>query len=595
MGNLMTSFNAGVSGLHSAQQSLNVTAHNMANAQTTGYTRQQVMVTDSNYQTSVGLYNNKMQVGTGTWVALTRQVRNVFLDAQYRHQYGRQAFYEANVEAAYELQDMLGELNGEQFSEHINSLKKALASVATSADSLVDKEELVATASRFIQSAQVLQEGLENYQKSLNTEIKKQVDEINDWVSQIQDLNEKIRKYEVTGESANDYRDQRNLLLDKLSHHIACDITEEIDGTVLIYSNCGYLLDEDVQYRLDVEYVSETTKLLKPVWEGTRDNFFVTDSLEYSSDNNTDLGSLKGLLVARGYFSAKYTDVPQVPVEDDYATRLEYNLALDQFQEDLKAYNQSVGASVVMTLQSQLDSLVHGIVTLVNDTLCPNTQVELVNADGTTSKITILDEKNALLGDDENNTVGTELFSRRSRERYTKVEGATYVDADGNTQTGDIYVYLEEDPSDVYTMYTLDQLVMNPTVLRDASTIPSVYNKYQEFPGGYATNELMALANSFNDDVGTLNPNSKTQYNVSNFYDGIVGQLSTTGSVWESVIQNQQTTVNTLEEERQKIMGVSTDEELSNLIKYRQCYNASSRYITTVSQMLEYLIEKLGG
>ena len=136
---------------------------------------------------------------------------------------------------------------------------------------------------------------------------------------------------------------------------------------------------------------------------------------------------------------------------------------------------------------------------------------------------------------------------------------------------------------------------MNPTVLRDASTIPSVYNKYQEFPGGYATNELMALANSFNDDVGTLNPNSKTQYNVSNFYDGIVGQLSTTGSVWESVIQNQQTTVNTLEEERQKIMGVSTDEELSNLIKYRQCYNASSRYITTVSQMLEYLIEKLGG
>jgi flagellar hook-associated protein 1 FlgK len=42
-------------------------------------------------------------------------------------------------------------------------------------------------------------------------------------------------------------------------------------------------------------------------------------------------------------------------------------------------------------------------------------------------------------------------------------------------------------------------------------------------------------------------------------------------------------------------MGVSTDEELSNLIKYQQCYNASSRYITTISEMLEYLIEKLGG
>ena len=49
MGNLMTSFNAGVSGLHSAQASLTVTAHNLANASTTGYTRQQVLVADSYY------------------------------------------------------------------------------------------------------------------------------------------------------------------------------------------------------------------------------------------------------------------------------------------------------------------------------------------------------------------------------------------------------------------------------------------------------------------------------------------------------------------------------------------------------------------
>ena len=201
MGNLMTSFNAGVSGLQSAQASLNATAHNMANAETKGYTRQQVMVTDSNYQTSVGLYNNKIQVGTGTWIAMTRQVRNEFLDIQYRHQNSRLAFYEANSETAMEIEDMMGELNGEQFSTHINELWQALSSVATSADSLVDKEELVATASRFIQSAQVLQENLANYQMSLNTEIQRQVDNINDWVSQIRDLNDsQIRSDRQSGQ-----------------------------------------------------------------------------------------------------------------------------------------------------------------------------------------------------------------------------------------------------------------------------------------------------------------------------------------------------------------------------------------------------------
>ena len=62
MGNLMTSFNAGVSGLHSAQQSLTVTSHNLANAGTVGYTRQQVLVTDSFYQKSYGVHDN---VSTG--------------------------------------------------------------------------------------------------------------------------------------------------------------------------------------------------------------------------------------------------------------------------------------------------------------------------------------------------------------------------------------------------------------------------------------------------------------------------------------------------------------------------------------------------
>ena len=108
MGNLMTSFNAGVSGLHSAQQSLTVTSHNLANAGTVGYTRQQVLVTDSFYQKSYGVHDNVMAVGTGTTISLTRQVRNTFLDDQYRLQVGRQQFYQANSNAALEIEDMLG-------------------------------------------------------------------------------------------------------------------------------------------------------------------------------------------------------------------------------------------------------------------------------------------------------------------------------------------------------------------------------------------------------------------------------------------------------------------------------------------------------
>lgn len=568
MSNLMTSFNAGVSGLASAQSALNTTAHNLANATTTGYSRQQVIVTDSFYQNSVGWYDNIEQVGTGTNIALTRQVRNTFLDGQYRLQLGRQNFYEANANAAKEIEDMLGELQGEEFQTNLTNLWSALSSLSTKADDVVSKEELVSVTSQFLESAKVLQQELNDYQTNLNLEVQKQVDSINDIVGQIKDLNKLIQRYEATGNTANDYRDQRNTLLDKLSGYINIDVNEEIDSTITIYSNGGYLLDQANQYLLKTEYESETSKLLKPVWAGGGD-YFYSGTLETSAESNTDIGSLRGLITARGPYAATYKDVEGISVED---------------------YNKTIGASVIMTVQSQFDTMVHGIVKNVNDVLCPNKELTL--ADGTT--ITVLDEEKALHGDDENQTVGMELFSRRNQERYTRTT-VSVLDEFGNPTDIEVYKYNEEDSTDPYSLYTINQLVVNSELQKDASKLPTMYNNVDGKLGGYAYNELGSIANSFEENVGAIKPGSLTVYNVFEFYNGMVSELGTQANIWNSIIDNQETTVVTLEEQRQNVMGVSSDEELSDLIKFQQCYNASSRYINTVAEMLEYLIEKLGG
>jgi flagellar hook-associated protein 1 FlgK len=56
----------------------------------------------------------------------------------------------------------------------------------------------------------------------------------------------------------------------------------------------------------------------------------------------------------------------------------------------------------------------------------------------------------------------------------------------------------------------------------------------------------------------------------------------------------QQQSVTEWDNQRQTVVGVSSDEELSNMIRFQHAYNASSRYINTVSEMIEYLINKLG-
>lgn len=596
MGNLMTSFNAGVSGLQSAQSSLNITAHNLANARTDGYTRQQVIVTDSFYQNGLGNYDNMLQVGTGTTIALTRQVRNEFLDGQYRLQVGRQQFYEANSKATMEIEDMLGELHGQDFQSSINDLWSAINDIAADPSDIVKKDQLVMEATQFIERAKVLQDELALYQTSLNSEVKNQVDSINAILSEVKELNRAIQKYEATGESANDYRDKRNQCLDELSSYIKFEVDEQIDGTITIYSEGAFLLDAVNVYPLSVAYESDTSKLLKPIRSDGED-YFVHDTLQYSTKRNTDVGSLRGLLVARGNYAATYADVPQKPKEEDYADMDAYNRALEQYNGELEEYNNTVGASVVMSVQSQLDTLVHGIVTIVNDAICPNKEFGkkvILPEDGTEVIANyIWDEDNALVGDDENKTCRAELFSRAGRERYTEAI-YRYTDEEGKQLTKTVYIYNEEDVTDSDSLYTIAQLIINPEIEKDSSVLPTMYNEQSGAKEGYANNEWVAIGMAFDADMGTLTPNSLTTYTAKNFYVGMVNELATQGNVWNSIIENQNTAVSTLDNERQNVMGVSSDEELSNLIKYQQCYNASSRYITTVAEMLEYLIERLG-
>lgn len=593
MGNLLASFNAGVSGLHSAQNSLNTTSHNLANAQTSGYVRQQTVITDSFYQNSYGVYANRLQVGTGTTIVKTRQIRNTFLDEQYRVQLGREGFYNANLNTGLEIEDLLGELYGEQFSTSIDELWASLQSLSESPGDLVLRQKLVSKATQFVERSQVFQTQLNEYQTSLNTQVQKQVDQINDIVGKIKDLNGEIRKYESNGQSANDYRDKRNLYLDQLGEMIKFDVNEEKDGTISIYSESGFLLDSSNQYFLKTEYISDQERLLKPVWVSGGD-FFNQDSLQYSSDKKTDIGSLRGLMVARGNYAANATDMITRPQAEDYATDEEYQKAMRAFEKDLDKYNDTVGASIVMQTQVQVDTLVHKIVTAVNDALSPLKTVTIQDADGNKKTVRIMDEENALIGDDENETMGAELFVRRNQERYTKTT-VTIVNENGTTEQKDVYLYNEEDKNDPYSLYTISQLEVNPDVKKNPSMLPTKNNKESGSYGGFAHEQWLKMADAVHETVGALDPNSTTTYNVFKYYNEIVGNVSVKTNIWSGIVENQETTVTTIDDSRQDTMGVSTEEELSNLIKYQQCYNASSRYITTVASMLEYLVERLGG
>ena len=107
----------------------------------------------------------------------------------------------------------------------------------------------------------------------------------------------------------------------------------------------------------------------------------------------------------------------------------------------------------------------------------------------------------------------------------------------------------------------------------------------------YETAEKLKAA--FEAEEYTLNPNVIKKSNFMDFYSDLVSQVGNSGAVYRSIVDNQQQMVLATDNSRQQVIGVSTDEELSNMIRFQNGYNAASRYINAISEMLEHLITRL--
>ena len=105
---------------------------------------------------------------------------------------------------------------------------------------------------------------------------------------------------------------------------------------------------------------------------------------------------------------------------------------------------------------------------------------------------------------------------------------------------------------------------------------------------------IKQLQDVFTAEEYVLNPNVVTKTNLIDFYSNLVSQIGSSGSVFKSVYTNQETTVNSTEFARQQVVGVSDDEELNNMIKFQNAYNANSRFINAINEMIEHIINTLG-
>ena len=159
-----------------------------------------------------------------------------------------------------------------------------------------------------------------------------------------------------------------------------------------------------------------------------------------------------------------------------------------------------------------------------------------------------------------------------------------------------LYLYNEENESDIDWMYTLNSMVINKELTADYSLLEVKANPELGLDGAYAfgQNLFQDLLHSWDEDLGVLDPNSQASYNFDDYYTNMIGGLGIRGNDWNNMVDYQTSLAESIEDKRQQVAGVSSDEELVNMMKYQHAYNAASRYINTIDSMLETLIERLG-
>ena len=545
---LMGALYVGASGLQTSQNALNTTAHNLANIDTTGYTRQQVYQGNRELLKVGNSYNNTLQAGLGVAYTHVRAVRDEFLDTQYRTESGRSAYYSTSYEVIQEINTLFGETEGAEFQTSLQDLRNAFENLSKSPADATVQSALISTASQFLDRANAVYTDLTTYQNNLNQQIKDQVDKINEFAKGIAELNNKITAYEVAGvESPNDLRDARDELLDELSAYGRISYREDLYGRVKVFFEGVTLVDEGDTNPMAAEVLKgdEESGFVTPVWSMYDNQKVFNDTQAINADVGSDNGSLKALYYSRGYKSGTWEDVQSTA----YPSAGWPDSGFEAYDEQGKvSFVGPAGFSIAET-QAEFDNLIHNIVTAVNDLLT------------------------------DNHTNGSpELFTRITVHDNSSTDGKTCEEIE--------QFPLENERS----TYTTANLMINKDLLRQPTLLCNGFVKSDQTVD---YERAKNLADLFINDKDALNPNTVTELSYENYYVDIVGRYANTGNTYKSVSEAQEAAVISIENSRQQVVGVSDNEELTKMIRFQNAYNASSRYINTVNTMLDTLLNSL--
>ncbi|MCX7667310.1 MAG: flagellar hook-associated protein FlgK [Atribacterota bacterium] len=239
--------------LQAQQMAMNISGHNIANSNTVGYTRQVPRFTQ---QTSspVGLFTLPYikNISSGVVLEEVQRIRDRYLDLQIRQESRRAAYWETMDEGLEQVELIFGEPGDSGLASVFDSFWNSWQELAASPESSAARVLVSETADRLAQAFNDTYRRLMTQQSQLNEEIAIKVAEVNNYLQQIYDINHQVARLGAGGGNTNDYRDQLDVLVDKLSQILNVQVRDNDNGTYTLVLQGQILVSSETKSELSL-------------------------------------------------------------------------------------------------------------------------------------------------------------------------------------------------------------------------------------------------------------------------------------------------------------------------------------------------------
>jgi flagellar hook-associated protein 1 len=622
MANLFNTLGIGYSGLSAAQVGINTTGHNIANAETEGYTRQRVIT-----EAATPLYTMPGNVGNGVQVQDIKRVFDNFVFDRYTNVSAQKEYSDYELQTLEELSSYFPEIDGVGIKADLATYYDMWQTFAENPDNDAIKIALAKQTETLSSHIKDTQNQILTLQQEVNDQLALNIDQVNEIAAQIADLNRSIDTAESGGMyEANDLRDQRNSLEKSLSRLIGADVNQgQLQANIQIDSNSN---TKTGSYSISVNGFNIVDgNSYHPLRVEKDTNQYGFYNVSYERQDGTLIpmeekitgGKVGAIFDLRGRAIDETTGMPtngilQTTVADldAFAKGLieaTNNLYAQSNTTNMQSNSLSLGANDAL-LSSNLNMNEGSFDIIIYDidgnevarrTIDVNVKTTMSGAAGTNSiegQITQNkddnDDQNAnndvddyLLFNYQASATG-DLRLELGMDPASQAQGYTFSVADnltngdfssGTNFAGSIGLHRFLDGNNARDIQLNSQLADNPTTMKAGYSTASGDNRV-------ALDMVQQQFENYDFHVGadTYNTTTYGMFDITATYVGVTTNSSRT---YNDTITTQ---FNATELEYNSISKVNIDEEMTNLIKYQTSYGAAAKVITTVDQMMQTLL-----